>query len=150
MAPKITYRLAERITEPVEAALGEHSQHLQQLLFSRDITDASAAAAFINTDYDSGLHDPFLLHDMDKAVTRILEAIKKKSRIAIFSDYDCDGIPGGVVLHDFLTAAGYSNFTNYIPHRHYEGFGLSVEAVEKTSRRWSESYYHHRLWNCFT
>ena len=46
-------------------------------------------------------------------------------------DYDCDGIPGGVVLHDCFKAIPYENFINYIPHRHYEGFGLSKKAVDK-------------------
>jgi single-stranded-DNA-specific exonuclease len=68
---------------------------------------------------------------MELAVERILEAIKNEDKIVIFSDYDCDGIPGAVVLHDFFKAVGHTNFTNYIPHRHFEGFGLSIKAVEK-------------------
>jgi single-stranded-DNA-specific exonuclease len=58
-------------------------------------------------------------------------ALKEQEPITIFSDYDCDGIPGAVVLHDLFTAIGCEHFSNYIPHRHYEGFGLSIEAVEK-------------------
>ena len=71
------------------------------------------------------------LHDMERAVVRILRAVSEGERVVIYSDYDCDGIPGAVVLHDFFAAIGFSNFINYIPHRHYEGFGLSVEAIEK-------------------
>ena len=48
----------------------------------------------------------------------------------LFSDYDCDGIPGAVVLYDFFSAIKYDNFQNYIPHRHYEGFGLSTKAID--------------------
>ena len=54
------------------------------------------------------MHDPFLLKDMEKAVKRILFAIEKKEKIIIYSDYDCDGIPGGVVLHDFFKKIGYT------------------------------------------
>lgn len=71
------------------------------------------------------------MHDMAAAVKRILAAIAADEQITIYSDYDCDGIPGGVVLHDFFKAIEYEHFNNYIPHRHYEGFGLSNEAVEK-------------------
>ncbi len=65
---------------------------------------------------------------------RIKQAIKKDEHIVIFSDYDCDGIPGAVVLHDLFKSIPYENFSNYIPHRHHEGFGLSVEAVEKLAK----------------
>ena len=51
--------------------------------------------------------------------------------MAIYSDYDCDGIPGAVVLFDFLNRIGHTNFTVYIPHRHYEGFGFNQAAAQK-------------------
>jgi len=87
------------------------------------------AEAFLNPDYERDIHDPFLLPDMEKAVERILQAIEKKEKIVIYSDYDADGIPGGVILHDFFEKIGHKNFTNYIPHRHDEGFGLNDEAI---------------------
>lgn len=104
---------------------------LNQLLRARGITTTSAAQAFVCPDYDSQLHSPLLLHDVEKACVRIETAIKNKEQIAIFSDYDCDGIPGAVVLYDFFTAILYTQFQNYIPHRHYEGFGLSEKAIDR-------------------
>jgi single-stranded-DNA-specific exonuclease len=100
------------------------------LLKNRGLTEPSDIERFLSPLFEEHLHDPFLLYDMEKAVVRVLAAIEANERIAIFSDYDCDGIPGAVVLHDFFTAVGYSNFENYIPHRHYEGFGLSITAVD--------------------
>ena len=117
-----TYRLLPR----------EEDDLLKHLLRARGVEEKDEQI-FLEPDYEAGRHDPFLLHDMEKAVKRLLSAIKKKEKIVIFSDYDCDGIPGAVVLHDFFRAIGHTNFTNYIPHRHYEGFGLSVKAVEKIS-----------------
>ncbi|MEK7185397.1 MAG: DHH family phosphoesterase, partial [Patescibacteria group bacterium] len=73
----------------------------------------------------------FSLKDMSKVVERILRAFLADEKIIIFSDYDADGIPGAVVLHDLFKKIGYTNFENYIPHRHEEGFGLNVEAVKK-------------------
>lgn len=103
---------------------------LSTLLEQRGLTDGEAIERFLHPSFDEHLHDPLLLHDMKKAVARIAQALENNERIGIFSDYDCDGIPGAVVLHDFFTALSYSNFENYIPHRHFEGFGLSTIAVD--------------------
>jgi single-stranded-DNA-specific exonuclease len=104
------------------------------LLHNRGIKPGQVAD-FIAPDYTKHLHDPMLLHDIEPACVRIETAIDAKQHIAVFADYDCDGIPGAVVAHDFFTAAKHGNLTIYIPHRHYEGFGLSVEAVEKLAEK---------------
>ncbi len=104
---------------------------LKTLLEKRGIKTVEEAEDFLNPDYEQDLHDPFLLPDMDKAVGRILQAVEKKERVVIFSDYDADGIPGGVILYDFFQKIGHENFTNYIPHRHDEGFGLNHEAIDQ-------------------
>ena len=121
--------MREEITEEIEKELAVNDKYLAQLLFNRGIKTKAEAELYLNPSYDHHLHDPFLLHDMEKAVERILQAIKANETIVIYSDYDCDGIPGAVVLHDFFKAVGYQNFHNYIPHRHYDGFGLSAKAV---------------------
>ncbi len=126
-----TYVLSEQVTKKVQEELQAYSPHVQQLLFCRGIVTKEEATVFLNPSYTDHLHDPFLLNNMEEAVIRILTAITQNERIAIYSDYDCDGIPGAVVLHDFFKAIGYTNFQNYIPHRHYEGFGLNAKAVEK-------------------
>jgi len=104
---------------------------ISQLLWARNIVDSDSAKRFLEPNYDTELHDPALLHDISKACERIESALRKKEKIAIFSDYDCDGIPGAVVLHDFFKTIKYDNFQNYIPHRHYEGFGLNTGAIDK-------------------
>lgn len=123
--------MAEPITAEIQRELSLYSPLLQQLLYTRGICTAIDAEVFLNPSYDTHLHDPGLLSDMDKTITRVLEAITENQRIAIYSDYDCDGIPGAVVLHDFFKAIGFTHFQNYIPHRHYEGFGFNSDAVEK-------------------
>jgi len=107
------------------------NETLARLLAARGITNKEMADAFLSPNYDTHLHDPFLLYSMREAVERLVVAIKQQEKIAIFSDYDADGIPGAVVLHDLFKSLGYTNVVIYIPHRHYEGFGLSEEAVEK-------------------
>ncbi|MEI6057389.1 MAG: single-stranded-DNA-specific exonuclease RecJ [bacterium] len=104
---------------------------LQELLGIRELTDAHEIAAFLQPDYEAHTHDPYLLKDMEKAVTRIIGAMKANEKVVVYSDYDTDGIPGGVLFHDFFKKAGFTNFINYIPHRHDEGFGLNSDAVEQ-------------------
>ena len=79
-----------------------------KLLFSKGFQTRDEADEFLNPKYDN-LHDPFLMHDMEKACVRIFEAVEANEKIVIFSDYDCDGIPGGVVLHDFFKKINYKN-----------------------------------------
>lgn len=126
-----TYRFPD--SEP-KMILSEASPLLNRLLETHNIASAEEARIFLEPNYATQLHDPNLLHDIDKAVSRIKTAMEKKEQIVIFSDYDCDGIPGAVVLHDYFKAIGYEQFQNYIPHRHYEGFGLSVSAIDKLAK----------------
>ncbi len=109
----------------------KYPELLLKLLAHRNVDTPEKIEEFLNPQYETGLHDPFLIKDMDKAVERILQAIEKQEKILIYSDYDADGIPAAVIMHDFFTAIGYKNFEIYIPHRHNEGFGLHVEAVDK-------------------
>ncbi len=104
---------------------------VEQLLHNRGIKSKKAKETFLNPDFEKHLHNPFLLPDMDKAAERILKAIEKNERVAVWSDYDADGIPGGALLHDFFKMIGFDNFTNYIPCRHNEGHGLNKEGIEK-------------------
>lgn len=123
------YTVRDNIPENIDKLFEVHSPLVRSLLFARGIQDLETADAFLNPNYEKHLHDPLLLKDMDKVVKRILKAIKNDERIGIFSDYDADGIPGGVALHDFFKKIGYTNFTNYIPLRNEEGFGLNDNAI---------------------
>jgi len=126
----VTFLSKKRDEKNLEKLAG-YPELLRALLLNRGIKNKEEAEAFLQPDYERDIHDPFLLPDMDKAVKRILQAVEKKEKIVIYSDYDADGIPGGVILHDFFQKINYENFTNYIPHRHLEGFGLNEEAIEK-------------------
>lgn len=130
MSQRVSYQLAPDVPEQVRSNLADMPPLTQRLLAARGIIDTDTATAFLNPDYAS-LHDPFAMAGMERAVARILSAMERKERIVIYSDYDCDGIPGGVLLHDFFAHAGYMHAQNYIPHRHHEGYGLNVDAIEQ-------------------
>lgn len=109
----------------------KYGELLKSLLEKRGIKTEKEADIFLNPDYTRDIHDPFLMRDMDKACTRILEAMKEMERVVIYADYDCDGIPGAVILHDLFEKVGYQNYEVYIPQRNSEGYGLNAEAIEE-------------------
>ncbi|MBI4088906.1 single-stranded-DNA-specific exonuclease RecJ [Candidatus Kaiserbacteria bacterium] len=124
------FPLHDPLSETTRKELSEYDDLTAALLARRGVATREEAEAFLNPSYDAHLHDPFLMSDMEKAAKRFAAAIRSGERIAVWSDYDCDGIPGGVLMHDFLKKAG-ANFENHIPHRHADGYGMNVHGVEK-------------------
>jgi len=116
----------------MEAAL---SDLVRTLLTKRGVETEADVAAFLHPDYELHTHSPFLLQGMDRAVARVLQAIEKNERIAVYADFDCDGIPGASLLSDFLRKVGYSNFEVYLPHRDREGYGFHIAAIEQLAAR---------------
>ena len=98
------------------------------VLCSRGLDTPQKAQDFLD-DREELLHDPFLLKDMDRAVARIQKALEHKETIAVYGDYDVDGITATCLLTDFLRRQGAS-VVFYIPDRMEEGYGLSHSAVE--------------------
>ncbi len=75
-------------------------------------------------------YDPFLMPDMDKAIDRIIKAVKDKEKIIIYGDYDADGITSTTILKRFFRDRGI-NVDSYIPNRLDEGYGLNKEAIKQ-------------------
>ena len=123
------YRLRENISSEAEGELAEYPELTRHLLYHRGIKGREEASRFLAPDFALHTHDPFLMKGMEEAVKRILSVISREEKIVMWSDYDVDGIPGAVALHDFFKKIGFTNFQNYIPHRHDEGFGLNIEGV---------------------
>ncbi|MFA6177813.1 MAG: single-stranded-DNA-specific exonuclease RecJ [Candidatus Paceibacterota bacterium] len=111
-----------------------YGELLRTLLEKRGIVDEKQAEIFLNPNYERDFHDPFLMRDMEKACVRLYEAIENKEKIIIYADYDCDGIPGAVILTDLFLLLGYKNFEIYIPQRNSEGYGLNLEAIKQFSK----------------
>jgi single-stranded-DNA-specific exonuclease len=128
------YAIRRPLSNLEQAELTGFSPLLAHLMYHRGLKDAEAAKRFISPDYSRDIHDPFLLKDAEKSATRIIEAVQNDERIAIYADYDADGIPGAVIWDDFFSRIGFKNFSIYIPHRHDEGFGLNIDAVEQLAK----------------
>ena len=98
------------------------------VLCARGVDTPEAAAAFLAA-ADAPLHDPMLLRDMDRAVERMERALAGNEYIAVYGDYDVDGITSTCLLTRFLSSRG-ARVIPYIPDRLEEGYGLNREAVE--------------------
>jgi len=110
------------------------SELVANLLAKRGLA-GEEAERFLSPDFARDTHDPFLLADMDRAVARILAAMRQGERIAVYGDFDCDGIPGSALLFDTFRKIGYENVEVYIPHRDREGYGFHTAAIDALAER---------------
>ena len=101
------WRVRRELSNEEGQLLVPYDELLAHLLFHRGIKTAGEAERFLNPNYERDLHDPFLILNMDKAADRILRAISAEEKIAIYGDYDCDGIPGFLILHHFFLKVYY-------------------------------------------
>lgn len=104
------------------------------LLEKRGVKGEVEMEDFLFPSYEKHIGDPFGIHGMVQAVDRITDAIRSGEKIAVYSDYDCDGVPGGVLLREFFDTIGYP-VSMYIPHRHNEGYGVHNHAVDALKKK---------------
>lgn len=101
----------------------------EEILKARGLT-GEAREKFLSPEYDAK-HDPFLLPDMAAAVERLAKAHGEQEHITIYGDYDIDGLTATTVLLEAFESFGFQNVDAFIPNRFVEGYGLTIEAVEK-------------------
>jgi single-stranded-DNA-specific exonuclease len=100
------------------------------MLVQRNILHFDEAKAYFRPEL-SMLHDPFLMKDMDKAVSRITNAFSAKEKILVFGDYDVDGTTAVALMYSFLSGVYDSSLVDfYIPHRYREGYGVSKAGID--------------------
>jgi single-stranded-DNA-specific exonuclease len=104
-----------------------------KLLYNRGITNPSEAEIFLKADKRLCI-DPFSLPDMHQAVNRVYKALMSGEKIAIYGDFDADGITATALLVQGLTEMG-GDVMPYIPHRQHEGYGLKIPALEKLRKQ---------------
>lgn len=102
---------------------------LSAVMCLRGIKDSAAACEMLDGGSEC-LCDPMLIMGMDKARSRVLQAIEKKEKTAVFGDYDVDGITSTCVVTDYLRSKGLE-CVPYIPDRNEEGYGLNCGALDK-------------------
>ena len=107
-----------------------HAPLLARLLWNRDIRDRDAAVAFLRPTLAHGLRSPLLLKDMGRAAARLADALAAGEPIAVYGDYDVDGITGAAQLVLCLRALGAEPLL-HVSHRGREGYGLHVDALDR-------------------
>lgn len=125
------WKFYEENNEQTEKIANEFniSKLVAGIIANRNIGNSEDIRVFLNpTRYD--FHDPFLFNDMEKAVNRIIRAIEKNEKVAIYGDYDVDGITSTTVLKKFLKQRGLYT-KSYIPNRLDEGYGLNKDAIDE-------------------
>ena len=125
--------LSQAHGEGVSTEQSDISPLLIQLLHNRGITDPAQFEAFLAAD-ERLANDPFLLQEMDKAVTRVLRALLGDELIAIYGDFDADGITAAVLLAQGISELG-GRVISYIPHRFDEGHGLNLAALKNLKKQ---------------
>ena len=121
------WRVAPRSPADVNALLADYSPLAAQLLYNRGVRDMPSARAFLSTD-EKLLEDPYLLPNMDAAVSRIHRAIRGGETIGVFGDFDADGVTGTALLEEGLSRLN-AKVISYLPHRVREGHGLNSLAI---------------------
>ena len=104
------------------------SEPVANLLISRGINNYNEAKDFFRPDLNN-LHDPFLMEDMNLAVSRIERAVKDGEGVMVFGDYDVDGTTSVSLMYSFLKYK-IKNLTYYIPDRYSEGYGISLKSID--------------------
>jgi len=104
-----------------------------KILFNRQIDTVEAIQKFLHPSM-SDLQDPFLLTNMDKAVERILDALRENEKIMVYGDYDVDGITAASLLYLVLNKLG-AQVSYYLPNRLVEGYGLSIEGIHEAKEK---------------
>lgn len=138
---KLNYRWTFRKTEDDEtihnlAKTLRIPKSLAKVLSARGVDTTEEAEKFFHPSLDD-LHDPFILKDMQKAVDRILEAVRKSQLIWIHGDYDVDGTASTSMMLQFLRQIG-GKVDYYIPDRFDEGYGLSRKSIDEALKKGAE------------
>lgn len=106
---------------------------LANLLVQRGVNTFDEAKKFFRPSL-TDLHDPFLMKDMDKAITRLESAIKNQEKILVYGDYDVDGTTAVALVYSFI-AQFHKQVEYYIPDRYAEGYGISFQGIDYASEQ---------------
>lgn len=116
-----------------ESSISRPDNLLQKILMSRGITDMAAMEQFLNPSIREYMPNPSVLCDMDAAAKIIADSISAGEKIAIYGDYDVDGITSTAVLVKYLRALDV-DVTWHLPTREGEGYGLNIGAIDEIAR----------------
>lgn len=127
--PALRWVVAPRIGLPEQSVLKADSLLMAQLLWNRGVRSAAAAESFLAPPSIGSLADPFTMQGMPQAVRAIVSAIREGDPVAVYGDYDVDGVAGAALLVEALRSLG-AQVLVFVPHRVRDGYGLNGEALK--------------------
>lgn len=119
----------------LEIGLEKFHPLIVRLLRSRGIKSRQEMESFFGLDYEKDLVDPVHITGMEKAIDRIVEAREAGEKIAIFGDYDADGVTATAIIFETLEQLGFKEIIYYIPDRQTEGYGMNEEAIKHIKKK---------------
>lgn len=122
--------IAEAPPAEFTAAHPELPATVARLLWNRNLKTTEQIDEFLNPDYSTDLHDPFLFNDMEKAVELIFGCIADNKKIVVHGDYDADGVCAAAVIISTLKKLGAADVDVFLPHRETDGYGLNPRTVK--------------------
>lgn len=125
--PSKRWEIREKLPAVVDQELRSYPAFFRQILYNRGIETAAQAHTYLTAQVDR--EDPLEITDMKAAIDRLIWAIKKQEQIAVYGDYDVDGVTATALLVQVLRQFG-GEVIPYIPNRFEEGYGLNIEALE--------------------
>ncbi len=127
LEPLTNWKLLPALPVSVMESLGDFPRIQQKVLYNRGISDPAEAYRFLRS--QGSLYDPFLFNEMDQAVETVYTAIDSGQQIAVYGDYDVDGVTASALLLQVLQKLG-ANARGYIPNRFEEGYGVNRDALQ--------------------
>jgi single-stranded-DNA-specific exonuclease len=121
--------LPQEIPSEIDSLLAQYPRPIRQILFNRGFKCLASCQKFLNAEYPFEETDPFNLNQMDIAIERIFFSIHHQLPIAIYGDYDVDGVTATTILVQVLQQLG-GLVIPYIPNRFDEGYGLNIDALK--------------------
>ncbi|MCL5256477.1 MAG: single-stranded-DNA-specific exonuclease RecJ [Chloroflexi bacterium] len=132
-SPPRTWRVGPTVPEEELSEIGRVPAVVARILYNRGFRTEELVAGFLDPQFDT-LADPFLMAGMEQAVGRIDRAIKNGELIAVYGDFDADGLTSSALLSQVLKSLG-ARVTVKIPNREDEGYGLNRLALQELARR---------------
>ncbi|WP_303773837.1 single-stranded-DNA-specific exonuclease RecJ [Anaerolinea thermophila] len=126
------WKIAPPVPPQITEELKNYSPVVRQLLYNRGVTTRTAAETYLQADLPG--YSPFLIMGMMEVVDRLLYAVDHHEKIAIYGDYDVDGVTATTLMVEVLEAYG-ADVEWYIPNRFDEGYGLNPDAVRELHER---------------
>lgn len=126
----MNWNIKPQVLEEFQKQFPEYTPAVLQLLYGRGLKTADQISRFFNSDYETCLHNPFLIKGMNEACERIFKATQAREKIIIVGDYDADGVCGLTIIYETLKTIGVTNLDIYIPDREREGYGLNMDIAQ--------------------